>query len=425
MSKKKTGNGVSRRDILKLGLAGVGIAALGPLTKHLPGASGSPADLTRLVVVNCFGGNDTMNMLPPVTLSPYYERRPSLAVAEGQGLSLASGPAATTARTLHPKMPNLQRLWEDGDVAFIDRVGYPKANLSHFESQDIMSHGIRNDFFPLGIPESGWIARYADENAPTPLGAVSVGVGRPVDFVGGTSNPFLVKSLSSFQVRSDSRYRYNHPFRVDRIQNILGRFPDGGEAGDAKVAIRQAHELADQIQAAVTDYESTVTYTTDRPARYLKDVATLVQAGFETRIFYTGFGGFDNHSDQGRTDGNHPTLLGRLDDGLGSFAADMKEMGIWDDTVVVVLTEFGRRNYENGSVGTDHGHAFAEIVLGGAVRGGFYGPEPTEEDLNRDYPTYAVDFRSVYREILDRHLGADPDPVFPEPLEKDETLGIL
>jgi len=421
-------NGLSRRDILKLGLAGAGIAALGPLTRYLPTAAGAPADLTRLVVVNCSGGHDTLNMCCPVTLTPYYEQRPALAIAESAGLSMNSGPAPTTARVLHPKMANLKALWDDGDVALIDRVGYPKANLSHFESMDIMSQGVRGSFYDVGVPESGWIARYADRHAPTPLGAVSVGVGRPKDFVGGTSNPFLVKSLGSFKVSQDSRYRNDHAYRVNVIRSALARSPDS----DAKAAIGQAHDLADQVQTAVAGYDSAVsagtlpgTFTNDRPSRYLKDVSTLILAGFETRLFYTGFGGFDTHSDQGTGEGRHPDLLGRLDDGIGSFAADMKALGIWDDIVVVVMTEFGRRNFENGSVGTDHGHAFTEIVIGGRVNGGMYGPGLTEDDLNAKYPSYEVDFRSVYKEVLTRHLSANASAVFPEALEKETTLGLL
>jgi len=420
-NEKKTHAGFSRRDILKLSVVGAGIAALGPIARHLPTATGSPMNLKRMIVLNCFGGNDTLNMVPPVTLSPYYDRREGLAIAESSGLSMNAGPGATTARVLHPSLANVKKLWDDGDVALVERVGYPQANLSHFESQDIMSHGVRGMFAPLGIPESGWIARFADEYAPTPLGAVSVGAGRPVDFVGGDSNPFLVKSLSSFKINEDGRYRYNHPLRVSTAKSLLHRQPNG----DAKTAIGQAHDLADQIQAAVSNYESLVTYTGDRPSRYLKDVSILVQAGFETRLFYTGFGGFDVHSEQGQGTGRHADLLRYLDDGLGSFADDMKAMGIWDDIVVVVVTEFGRRNYVNGSVGTDHGHAFMEMVVGGAVKGGLYGPELTEADLETNYPSYAVDFRSIYREVIDRHLGFDPDPVFPETLELPATLGLL
>jgi uncharacterized protein (DUF1501 family) len=246
-----------------------------------------------------------------------------------------------------------------------------------------------------------------------------------LDFVGGTSNPLLVKSLSRFDLLPDWSYRNNHELRLDTARKIIERQSDKGTKGEIKAALSQAHALADQIQAAVQSYESGVEYADESPARYLKDVATLVQAGFETRIFYTGYGGFDLHGDQGAATGSHANLLRRLDNAVGAFADDMKAMGVWEDTVLLLITEFGRRNYENGSDGTDHGHGYAEILVGGAVRGGLYGPDLTTADIEEEYLGYEVDFRAVYKEVLDRHLGADADHVFPEPLEKEAVLGVV
>jgi uncharacterized protein (DUF1501 family) len=415
---------ISRRDALKAGAVGAGLLALGPLARHLPVAKGAPANHTRFVVLNLFGGCDTLNTVVPTTLQPYYDLRPKLALQAAQCLSMNTGPSPTTSYVLHPALQNLASLWAEGSVAVVNRVGYPRANLSHFKSQDIMSYGVRGDFTPLGLSESGWVARYADEYAPTPLGAVSVGVGRPRDFVGGVTSPFLVKSLSSFKLEYRGS-RDAHLHRVETAKGILDRFPAHGELGETREALIQAHELSDQVQAAVGNYDSEVVYTDDRPSRYLKDIAVLIQDGFESRIFYTGNGGFDTHSAQGTTDGTHATLLGRLDDGIGSFAADMKAMGTWDDMVVAIITEFGRRNFENGSDGTDHGHGYAEILVGGAVNGGMYGPDITEADLNEKYVPYEVDFRSIYKEILTTHLDADPVPVFPEPLQKETVLGVV
>ena len=86
-------------------------------------------------------------------------------------LSLAGGPGSS-AYTLHPALTHLQAMWNLGEVALVNLVGYPQANLSHFTSQDIYSLGVRGEFAALGIPESGWIARFADLYAPTPMGAV-------------------------------------------------------------------------------------------------------------------------------------------------------------------------------------------------------------------------------------------------------------
>jgi uncharacterized protein (DUF1501 family) len=148
----------------------------------------------------------------------------------------------------------------------------------------------------------------------------------------------------------------------------------------------------------------------------------LIEGGFESRIFYTGFSGFDTHSAQLT---GQAALFTQLDNALGAFSQDMQAMGTWNDMVVAVITEFGRRNYVNGSAGTDHGHGYTMLVLGGAVRGGVKGPDLTDTDLNAEYPSYAVDFRSIYKEILNHHMGFDPAPVFPETLPIDATVGIV
>ena len=192
---------VSRRDILQLGLAGMGLSALGPLTGLIRDARADVATQKFLVVVFLYGGQDGTNMLIPRTLGNYYSLRPNIAVTPGSELSLDGGPAATTTYGLHPKLVNVGARYLAGEVAPVNLVGYPSANLSHFTSQDIYSFGVRGTFADVGLSESGWMARYADLYAPTALGAVSVGVGRPLELVGGTSNPFLVDSLSPLQVR--------------------------------------------------------------------------------------------------------------------------------------------------------------------------------------------------------------------------------
>jgi uncharacterized protein (DUF1501 family) len=388
-------------------------------------ASAAPAPGKRLVVVNLDGGNDTLNVVAPVSLTAYHDRRPGLALTAETGLSMATGPGATSDYVLHPSMPRLAQLWADGDVAVVNRVGYPDENLSHFTSQDVFSYGVRGSFGPLGVSPSGWVARFADRYAPTPMGAVSVGLGRPLDFAGGSSNPLLVSSAGAFRFSTDSRYPANHALRVETIQATLDAFPAGGVTGEVRDAVDQAYALAGQVQGALASYQSAVVYPSHSFANRLKDVAVLVQGGFETRIFYTGTGGYDTHSAQGLVTGTHADLLGRVDGALGAFADDLKAMGVWDDVVIVLMTEFGRRNYSNGSDGTDHGHAYAMLLAGGAVNGGLHGPALVEGDLLEEYLSYAVDFRSVYKEVLADHLGVDPAPVFPEPQETDVTLGVV
>ena len=423
---------VTRRDVLRASLAGAGLLALGPVGRRLSEASGAPlAGHRRMVVVNLSGGCDTLNVFIPVGLASYFTKRGAIAIAQDAALPLDG----TSAVRVHPSMPRLQALWNAGDAAIVQRVGYPTANLSHFESSKIYSYGGRNGFGALGLQPSGWIARYADLNAPTPLGAVSVGMGRPVDFVGGTSNPLLVSSLGGFRL-SGGTSTNARAHRLATARTILRSATGAGLDGEARAAISQAHDLTDQIQTALTNHNTYVTtagitWPNTGIARNLKDIAALVHGGFETRVFYTGQGGYDTHGGQLAS---HVTLLGQLDAALGAFADELKTLAsdagrtVWDDVVVVVITEFGRRTDVNGSAGTDHGHAYTAIVLGGGVSGGSsYGPELTDADLTvkQGYPSYAVDFRSIYKEVLRDHLGADPAPVFPEALPTDTTLGVV
>jgi uncharacterized protein (DUF1501 family) len=409
----RLGRGVSRREVLRLSLAGTGLVALGPLVGKIPVVSGAPLSLKRLVVLNLIGGNDSLNTTIPVNLAPYYSRRPTIAIPAAQALSLAGGPGTNEIK-LHPALDGIQALWNEGSVALVHRVGYPTANLSHFSSEDIWSYGVRGSFSPLGIDPSGWIARYASEYAPTPMGAVSVGVGRRLDFEGGTSNPLTLSRVANFAFTSDPAYPSDHVHRVDTIQSILAGFSTTGLPGEARQAVSDAFDLSAQVQAALASYTSGVTYSSQTISQLMRDVAILVQGGFSTRVFYTGFGGFDTHSAQGAAAGAQATLLGRLDDAVTSFASDMKAMGQWGNTVIAVISEFGRRNYENGSFGSDHGHGQTILLVGGAVKGGIHGPDLVDADLNAEYPDYAVDFRDVFREIVQEHLGANPAPVFPE-----------
>jgi len=418
--------GSSRREILQWALAGAGITALGPwIDKRLPTASAAAQGNKILVVINMDGGCDTLNMVIPITSGSYVTRRPNIHIPAAAALALTDGPG-NLANGLHPQLDQIRSMWADGDVAIVHKVGYPSENLSHFESQDIYSYGVRGEFPTLGIPQSGWIARFAQQYAPTPLGAVSLGAGRPTSFVGGTSGPLQVSSLSGFSFANDNGASNNHLLRLATIKQMLTASQATGTPGEVKSAIQQAHDLTAQIQAAVTSFAPTATYPSRSLAQRLRDVAILIQGGFETRVFYTTTGGFDLHGDEGGVTGSQANLMQTIDDAISAFRTDMVAMGQWDNVVIALITEFGRRNYENGSFGSDHGAAWSEMLIGGGVNGGVFGPTIADSDIAapKEYLTYGVDFRDVYKEILNDHLNAPAGPVFPETQPTNVVLGV-
>jgi len=435
MKTRKAMLDASRRNFLRVSAAGAGVMALGAIGgKDLP--FGMPVKAVplpnhrRLVIINMLGGNDGLNMVFPVTgaeATAYQTIRPSIAYLPGQGLSLTGGPNVPDYE-FHPSMPNLQSMWNAREVAVIHKVGYPSENLSHFVSEDIWSWGVRAGLPALVGIAPGWIARYSNNYAATSLGVVSIGVGRRLDFEGATTSPLLVGSLGSFNFDTDFNYSANHVLRRTKVQNALGLQPAGDLAADVAAAQLASISGAAAVQTAIADY---TTYATGAGIAYptnpgstnlttmgsrMRDVARLIYGGFETQVFYTGYGGFDTHAGQTAA---QASLLQNLDDALAVFKTDMQTMGTWNDTAIVVITEFGRRNYENGSLGTDHGHGACVLVVGGSssgggtVIGGMYGVL-TVADINDDHLPYVHDYRDVYRELLQGHLGNSPGPIFTE-----------
>jgi uncharacterized protein (DUF1501 family) len=148
----------------------------------------------------------------------------------------------------------------------------------------------------------------------------------------------------------------------------------------------------------------------------MRAVAGAMTKGIGTKVFYVTTGGFDTHSAQNpiATNGAYYSLMGTLNDGLLAFYTDLKSQGLFEDTLVLTFSEFGRRIAENGSGGTDHGAATVMMALGGRVSGGLYGTaarlnadpgNPTLENSAGDVH-YETDFRSVYAQVIENWLGA-------------------
>jgi uncharacterized protein (DUF1501 family) len=398
-------------------------AGAATLTRVVPGVDRSPdpGDPTCLVIVNLRGGNDGLNTVPPTQLSSYFDRRPTLAIDPADGVGLARGPMATSDYVLHPAMGPLGDLYELGELAVVHRVGYPDPNLSHFASMDIWARGYRDeDLLPGG--GSGWIARYKDIYARDPLGVVGIKTSRLPDFKGGETDSLVVDSVRNFGFALDSKYEDNSRYRNQIARRVLLVNPLPGQGAQVRDAQLLAYDMVSRMQGAADRYDGTTPYPGSTLGRSLQEAAILLTAGFPTRVIYTQTGGYDTHSGQA---GHHAGLLGNLAGSLGAFATDLRALGEWGRVIVVVISEFGRRNDENGSNGTDHGSGNVALILGGAVRGGVYGPGLSDPDLAGDHVPFAVDFRDIYREVIERHLGADPNPVFPEARDPATPLGFV
>jgi uncharacterized protein (DUF1501 family) len=426
---QNNGTNEGRRSFIRAGATGAVLLTMGGAAGMVLGSSDAKnavkaaplANHKRLVIIVMRGGNDCLNTVIPYHRAAYATLRPTIAISQASALSLAGGPGGASGFMLHPNLTGLQTLWNQNKLAIINHVGYPNENLSHFTSEDIWSYGVRDTFSALGIPISGWIARYADQYAPTAMGVVSIGQGRPKDFIGGTTPPLILSNVQGFKLNIDNAYVDNDTYRKQVIQDVLNNTTWTGRNKQVAEALEQAYGLSSQLQTALTSYNAAPsgTYPNTNPSYSLRDVAVLIKGGFSTDIFYVGFGGFDTHSAQVAGQG---ALMTNLSDALTSFTNDLKAMGVWNDTTVVVTSEFGRRNYENGSNGTDHGHGNVMFVTGGSVVGGMYGPDITDADMAKEHIDYQIDFRTMYKDMVTQ-LGHDPAPIFPETIPKPTAIG--
>ena len=355
-----------------------------------------------LVVVQLSGGNDALNTVVPYTNGIYQDSRKAIRLEEHEVLDL-NGKLG-----LSPAMGPIKNIWDQGDVAIVNGIGYPKPNRSHFRSMDIWHTAESVDVAP-----DGWLGRTIREIDPEHQNVVAgVNFGRglpralhckgvPVASVGNLATYGLMPDIDDMATR-------------DLALNIFTRMYGPREGRDAILEAigdtgMSAYLGADILRAAPQQYRSSIEYGDNMIAQQMKDIAQVMLADVGTRIFYTQHGSYDTHSGELL---NHYTLWDELSNAVSDFFADLEEHGRGDDAVVMVFSEFGRRIDDNGS-GTDHGSGGVAFVMGSNVKGGLYGEYPSLDPIDQveGDMAYNNDFRGLYATLLDDWMGIDPNPI--------------
>jgi uncharacterized protein (DUF1501 family) len=295
-----------------------------------------------------------------------------------------------------------------GKLAVIQAAHYPQANLSHDISRTIYRVGDTN-LTPTG--QSGWIGRHSAlfGSKVNPLDTVGIGGVNTVLQAQGAK----ISGISADQQGNPSGYSFNGDQRypADRANQLsAARTLSEGSAARyytalTKAVATDAFNSADAVAQAAAAYASTVMYPTTAFAGGLKLISKLASSGspaLGTRVFYISLGGFDTHANQ---DKDHPGLLKQLSEGLKAFYDDLVLHGLQDQVLVMVWSEFGRRVADNASNGTDHGEANDLIFMGGKVKGGVYGNDPSLTDLRAGNLKYKIDFREAYASVIQRWFG--------------------
>ena len=396
----------TRREFLKhstlVGFGSTVPAFLGRTAFAAPAADKPGAKDTILVVVQLTGGNDGLNTVVPFKNDEYYKIRPTIAIPKDQvkGIGHDLG--------FHPAMDALARLLNDKSaVCVVQGVGYPNPNQSHFRSMDIWQAGSTDETLT-----EGWLGKTLKAK-PVPAFHLAAGnESSPLALNGAAVRVPSVTSLEDFQLKMAAASGADKDAQKGVITGVSGNSTSPGSSSNNLldfVARTQTNTYAssDKLAALGKNYEPKVPYPAGAFANRLKLTAQLIDGGIGARIFYVALDGFDTHAGQGGTAGAHANLLQQVSDGISAFYRDLAERGHKDRLCVMTFSEFGRRGYENGSKGTDHGSGAPMLLVGGKVKAGVVGEHPSLTKMETGNLIHTTDFRKVYAAVLDNWLGVD------------------
>ena len=393
---------ITRRQFLKAtGAGAIGAAATTLTIEDIANAAITrplPLGTPILVVVTLYGGNDGLNTVVPVTDPIYQTLRPGIAYKESDVLPLGEN------LYLNGSMTGFYSLWNKNQVAIVRGVGYPNSDRSHFSSMAIWQSAT------LTAAKTGWLGRWVETQPEDPLLAIGLGSILP-PLLAGAKRSGSVLPLGGLKVPTGS-------LASDCMKLAIESKSDNMLQSMAARSMRDLFSVSSDITPIL---KAPAPASSDLPTagggnaggdsdltQQLDIVAKLVAAGAPTRVWSVSLGGFDTHANE---KGAQAILLGVVSQGISKFMSQMRATNRSNDVVVMVYSEFGRRVRGNASQGTDHGTSGPVFVLGERIKGGFYGDQPSLNNLKNDDLSVTTDFRDIYATLLEKVLGTAPERV--------------
>jgi uncharacterized protein (DUF1501 family) len=360
------------------------IASLGSLPVAAGRLWAAPPTDVRLLIVFLRGAYDAANVVIPLHSTFYHEARPNLAIAAPDALNGDWG--------LHPALrDSILPLFHAGHAAFIPFAGTDDTTRGHFETQDTIELG--QDIHATRDYRSGFMARLVSVLSGTKPIAFTDQL--PLVFQGGGAIPNVgINNVAKPAI--DAR----------QAQLIMSMY-DGKPMA---ASVQEGFHVRDDVYHAITDHMMEASRGAVSPKGFelsARRVGQLMREQFN--LGFVDVGGWDTHVNQGAATGYLADRLSELGRGLAGFAEEIGPH--WHDTIVVVISEFGRTLRENGNRGTDHGHGSVYWVLGGGLKGGRVVGEQVAVDpahlfQNRDYPVL-TDYRGLFGGLFQRMYGLD------------------
>ena len=346
------------------------------------------SDQRILILIELQGANDGLNTVIPFKHSKYKNLRPSLFIKKNDILTISD------FQGLHPSLKGVAELFEKGEVKIVQNLGYPQPVLSHFRSIELWETG--GDGFSKG--REGWLNKSISN------------LSLSHDFDG--NGIYLDNSGDIFSNGSGFLGPHAIDYRPDKIEGRDTTVPSANETQsvgllDQVIKKRQGDLLRLNRIKEKLNNKKNVRLKGGSLGNQLSRVCELIGAEISIPVYKVSIGSFDTHIDQFW---RHRQLLRELDEAVSGAVKELKKIGIWDNTVIMTYSEFGRRAKENGARGTDHGMAAPHFVIGGNIKGGIDGGLPNLDQLQNNDLIYEIDYRSLYDFVLNRHFNLEGNP---------------
>jgi len=397
---------MKRREFLQLSLISTsGFLLLGE-NGWAAKAVGDDKNRKRLVVVFLRGAVDGLNVVVPYGEAAYYTARPTIAIPRPSD----TGGALILDRqfALHPVLFSLMPLWEKGTLAFVHASGSPDSSRSHFDAQDYMETATPG----LKTTPDGWLNRLVEVLPGTRSATEAISVG-----------PTLPRILSGRAAATNFALgkAATQPMPLDRpeMEEAFDQLYKGNDP--LSIAYREGQSSRKKLLSELTEEMTQADKGAPSPVGFAdqaRKLGRLIGRDATIKVAFLALGGWDTHINQGSIAGQLSNRLKALGTTLAAFAQALGPA--YADTVILLMSEFGRTVHENGNTGTDHGHGNVMWVMGGNVRGGkIYGQWPglSGNDLyeGRDL-AITTDFRAVIGAVVESQFGltsAQLDKVIP------------
>lgn len=382
----------------------------------------NPCQVTdrSMVIIYLNGGNDIVNTTVPLNqFSAYANLRPDIYLPSNQLITLDSGLQANQQIGLNPAMTGFKDLYDNGMLSVVQRVGYPSPNKSHFKSLENWLMGIQGGQQPAN---SGWMGRFIDNRYPGYEGSPFVGEPDPLAILFGNMNDTGFHTQAEH--RADINLSGQDPSGFYTLISSLSGSPiptiPNTEQGGMLSHINGIENSVNLYAQRISDTfnsgsNSSAAYPSTSLGNQLKTIARMMKGGSRTKVFMATRGGFDNHANlvdsANSITGTHANNLGDVSNSIKAFQDDLATLGLDDNVITVVFSEFGRKIIQNNNFGVDHGTLSSMFIVGKGVEAGVVGDNIDLSD--QDGPGAANpaqlqhDYRQVFSTVLQDWFGAD------------------